>query len=147
MADPVGSATVERVIDGDTVELVIDGQPERVRLIGIDAPESVSPKVPEQCFGAEASKALAGLLPAGTTVRIERDVEARDRYHRLLLYLYRPDDELFVNQWLVEAGFADAVAYEPNTSLQDRFEAARRQAEVSGIGLWGQCDGPDQPLD
>ena len=69
----------------------IDGTRERVRLLGVDAPESVHPSVPVQCFGPEASEALGGLLPAGTAVRLERDVESRDRYDRLLLYLYRAD--------------------------------------------------------
>jgi micrococcal nuclease len=142
----VDSATVERVVDGDTVQLSIDGRSERARLIGIDAPESVSPNVPDQCYGAEASQALHDLLPPGSTVRIERDAEARDRYGRLLLYLYRSDDGLFVNQWMVTSGLADAMAIEPNTAFAVPFEAARREAEQAGTGLWGHCDGPDQPI-
>ncbi|MGF1599561.1 MAG: thermonuclease family protein [Acidimicrobiales bacterium] len=119
---------------------------ERVRLLGVDAPESVSPSVPEQCFGAEASLALAELLPPGTVVTVTRDIEARDRYDRLLLYLHRSNDGLFVNRWLIDSGLADAVAYEPNTAHRTEFDRARRQAEAGGIGLWGRCDGPDQPL-
>lgn len=136
-----------RVIDGDTVELSIGTVTERARLLGIDAPESVSPKVPDQCFGAEASQALHDLLPPGSGVRIERDAESRDRYGRLLLYLYRADDGLFVNQWMLESGLADAMAFEPNTTFAVPFEAARSQAEAAGTGLWGRCDGPDQPLE
>ncbi len=143
----VGSATVVRVIDGDTVELSIGEVTERARLLGIDAPESVSPKVPDQCFGAEASQALHDLLPPGSEVRIERDAESRDRYGRLLLYLYRADDGLFVNQWMLESGLADAMAFEPNTTFAVPFEAVRSQAETAGTGLWGRCDGPDQPLE
>ena len=120
---------------------------ERVRLLGIDAPESVSPVVPRQCFGAEASAALGALLPVGSMVRISRDIESRDRYGRLLLYLHRSDDGLFVNRWLVEAGLADAVFYEPNTTHRAELEQARSIARQSGAGLWGACDGPDQPLD
>ncbi len=146
-AGSVGSATVVRVVDGDTVELSIGEVTERARLLGIDAPESVSPKVPDQCFGAEASQALHDLLPPGSEVRIERDAEARDRYGRLLLYLYRADDGLFVNQWMLETGLADAMAFEPNTTFAVPFEAARSQAEADGTGLWGRCDGPDQPLE
>jgi len=146
-AGSVGTATVVRVIDGDTVELSIGSITERARLLGIDAPESVSPKVPEQCFGAEASQALHDLLPPGSGVRIERDAESRDRYGRLLLYLYRADDGLFVNQWMLESGLADAMAFEPNTTFAVPFEAARRVAEAAGTGLWGRCDGPDQPLE
>lgn len=142
-----GTAVVEFVVDGDTVDLVIAGEEERVRLIGIDSPESVSRDVPVQCFGPEASDALTGLLPPGTEVRIERDREARDRFGRLLLYLYRVDDDLFVNRWLVEQGFADTLFFEPNTTFEGSFTTARNEARDAGRGLWGVCDGPDQPLE
>ena len=139
-------AVIDRVIDGDTVDLRINDRVERVRLIGVDAPESVSPSVPEQCFGHEASTALRQLLPVGSEVTMTRDLEARDRYDRLLLYLHRTDDGLFVNRWLIESGLADAVSYEPNTSYRLDFEAARNDARTDAVGLWGRCDGPDQPL-
>lgn len=143
---PVTSAVIEAVVDGDTVDLAIGGRRERVRLLGVDAPESVARHVPEQCFGREASEALAELLPPGSLVEVTRDVEARDRFGRLLLYLVRADDGLFVNRWLVETGLADAVSYEPNTTHRADLERARRTAVASGAGLWGSCDGPDQPL-
>ena len=148
-AEPVdaGVATVDYVIDGDTVDLIIAGQEDRVRLIGIDAPESVSRDVPVQCFGAEASEALTGLLPPGSQVRIERDKEARDRYGRLLLYVHRVDDDLFVNRWLIEQGFADALFFEPNTHFEAEFTRVRNTARAEGRGLWSSCDGPDQPLE
>lgn len=144
---PIGIATVERVVDGDTVILDINGQSERVRLIGLDTPESVTPNMPQQCFGAEAAQALSEILPPGTEVRIERDVEARDRFDRLLLYLYRQQDALFINQWLIEQGFAESVSYPPNVAFQSEFDRVRNQARATGTGLWGVCDGPDQPLD
>lgn len=146
-SDPVTSAVVAHVVDGDTVDLLIDGREERVRLLGIDAPESVSRSVPKQCYGAEASDALAALLPSGSTLRIERDAEARDHYGRLLLYLHRAEDDLFVNLWLVESGFAEAVSYAPNLAHETDFERARHQATTADVGLWAHCDGPDQPLD
>lgn len=142
-----GLARVEYVVDGDTVDVTITGQSERVRLIGIDTPESVNPSVPVQCFGKEASDALTGLLPPGTELRIERDAEARDRFGRLLLYLYRTDDGLFVNQWLLEQGFADTLFFEPNTTFEGPFTRARNDARANGLGLWSACDGPDQPLE
>ena len=145
-SSPLEVAEVEWVIDGDTVDLLIDGRSERVRLIGIDTPESVSRTVPEQCFGAEATEALRSLLPVGTRVEIQRDVEARDRYDRLLLYLHRVEDGLFVNRWLIENGFADAVSYRPNTTHQADFAQAMLVAKTDGVGLWAVCDGPDQPL-
>ena len=140
-------AVVTKVIDGDTVELDFAGRRERVRLLGIDAPESVHPILPVQCFGPEASAALTALLPAGSTVRVVRDIEARDRYDRLLLYLYRADDDLFVNRWLVANGLADTAFYEPNTALADELTRARTDARATTAGLWSHCDGPDQPLD
>lgn len=139
-------AVIDWVIDGDTVDVVIAGTTERVRLIGLDAPESVSRDTPEQCYGAEAAEALRGLLPVGHEVRVERDVESRDRYGRLLLYLYRLDTELFVNEWLIANGFADTMFFEPNTTYRSRFTETRDRARREGAGLWGQCDGPDQPV-
>lgn len=144
---PPDLARVDYVIDGDTVDVVIAGQDERVRLIGIDTPESVSRSVPVQCYGKEASDALTGLLPPGTELRIERDAEARDRFGRLLLYLYRTEDDLFVNQWMLEQGFADTLFFEPNTTFEGPFTRARNSARSDGLGLWSACDGPDQPLE
>ncbi len=138
--------TIADVIDGDTVVVVLAGRRETVRLLGIDTPETVHPTLPQQCFGAEASAALHNLLPAGTTVRLERDAQARDHYGRLLLYLYRHDDDLFVNEWLVEQGLADTSFYEPNTAFASTLREARRRARTSGAGLWGSCEGADQPL-
>ena len=144
-----GRATVVRVIDGDTVELAIGVGSERVRLLGVDAPESVARNVPEQCFGAEASAALAELLPAGAEVLVSRDVEPRDHYDRLLLYLHveHEGELVFVNEWLVATGLAEAVSYEPNTAHRAVLHRAQRHATDGRLGLWAQCDGPDQPLD
>lgn len=139
-------AVIVSVIDGDTVEIELDGRAYRVRLLGIDTPESVHPEVPEQCYGKEASEALAQLLPSGTVVSIERDVEAHDHYGRLLLYLTRQSDGLFINLWLVREGLAEAVFYAPNLHYRPVLQRARQQARVEGRGLWGSCDGPDQPL-
>jgi micrococcal nuclease len=140
-------AVVVTVVDGDTVELTFGNTTERVRLLGVDAPESVHPSVPVQCFGPEAASALAQLLTPGTVVRVERDVEGRDRYDRLLLYLYRRDDGLFINHWLVAEGLADTSFYEPNRAASAPLIAARNTARADGVGLWGRCDGPDQPLE
>ena len=144
---PIEEAIVVEVVDGDTIDVDIGGARERVRLLGVDAPESVHPSVPVQCFGPEASAALDQLLPAGTPVRLERDVEPRDRYDRLLLYLYRADDDLPVNLWLVRNGLADTAFYDPNTTRSSELDRARAAARSEGAGLWGSCDGPDQPLE
>lgn len=133
------SVTVDRVVDGDTVVLIIDGQKQKVRLIGVDTPETVKPNTPVQCYGPEASLALKSLLPAGAQVRVERDEEARDRYKRLLLYIYRQPDNVFVNLQLVQQGFARVMSIAPNTAHASDFAAAANTAQAAGIGLWGAC--------
>jgi len=142
-APDAGTGTVVRVIDGDTVDVRLGGRTERVRLIGVDTPESVAQDRPVQCFGKEASAATADLLPAGTEVRLERDEVSRDRYGRLLAYVWRRDDDLLVNLALVEGGFADAVSYGDNEAIFDLLSAAESAARADGIGLWSACGGPD----
>ncbi len=146
-SDSAETATVEWVIDGDTLDLIIAGRQERVRLIGVDTPESVSRDTPIQCFGEEASTALKGLLPVNSEVRIERDIEARDRFGRLLLYVYRAEDNLFINEWLVANGYADTLFFEPNIAFRSSFTERRNAARSEQLGLWASCEGPDQPLE
>lgn len=134
-------ATVERVVDGDTVRLRMAGSgTESARLLGIDTPESVKPDSPVECYGPEASKHTADLLPPGTQVLIQRDREARDRYGRLLVYLWRRDDGLFVNQALLTDGYASVLSISPNTARRAELEAAERTARKARAGLWGACD-------
>jgi micrococcal nuclease len=144
-AEP-GLATVVHPVDGDTVVVQVDGREASVRLIGIDTPESVAQDRPVECFGPEAKARLAELLPEGTVVRLERDVEARDRYDRLLAYVTREEDGVLVNLLLVEEGFAEAQAYPPNTARQAQLEAAQTQARAAGRGLWPTCGGTDTPI-
>ena len=133
------AVTVARVVDGDTVVLRLGGHDEHVRLIGIDTPETVDPRKPVQCFGKEASNRTKALLPEGTEVRLERDVEARDRYGRLLAYVFRVDDGTFVNLALAEEGYALSLTIPPNVAYADRFAAAVADARRAGRGLWGAC--------
>ena len=133
------NGTIEQVIDGDTVVARVDGRDEHVRLIGIDTPETVDPKRPVMCFGPEASAETHTLLPDGTPVRLVRDVEARDKYHRLLAYVYRTKDDLFVNRELAQDGFADLLTFPPNVAHVDDFTAAVREARDAGRGLWSAC--------
>jgi micrococcal nuclease len=137
-----GAASVVRVVDGDTVEVRLGRREETVRLIGIDTPETVDPRSPVECFGEEASARTKALLPAGTGVRLVADVEARDRYDRLLAYVYR-DDGTFVNLALVEDGYASVLTYPPNVAHQSEFTAAAARARDEGRGLWSACGGPD----
>ena len=121
-SSPVTTAIVTKIVDGDTLEVEIAGTTERVRLIGIDTPESVSTSTPKQCFGEEAALALKGLVVRGDVVTISADAERRDRYGRMLLYVYGPDGT-FLNEWLLASGFADVLFYEPNTALRSQFTA------------------------
>lgn len=134
-----GATTVDRVVDGDTIIVQVSGRKERVRLIGIDTPESVKPNTPVQCFALEASARTKSLLPKGTAVRLVRDVDLRDRYGRLLAYVYRQPDDLFVNLSLVRDGFASAYTFPPNVAHTDEFVAAAADARSAGRGLWSHC--------
>ncbi len=140
-----GHAVVHEVVDGDTIKIVVDDRIHQVRLLGVDAPETVHPTKPEQCYGRQASDRLRSALPVGSAIRLTRDIEARDHFDRLLLYVHR-NDGLFVNQWLVEEGLADSVFYEPNTYHRIELTRAANRARADGVGLWGVCEGPDQPL-
>ena len=146
-ASPPGLATIVRSVDGDTVIARIAGSTERIRLIGIDTPESVSRDTPVECFGPEAKRRTAELLPPGTRVLLERDVEARDAYDRLLAYITRVDDGAFVNQLLVAEGYAESSPYPPNTGRQADLDRAEADAKAGRRGLWPVCGGTDVPAD
>lgn len=136
---PAGEAIVVSAVDGDTIVVRLGGTDERVRLIGIDTPETKKPDTPVQCYGPEASARTAALLPPGTRVTLVRDIEARDAYDRLLAYVYRTDDGLFVNLDLVIGGFARPLRFEPNTAHSDELSAAADTARRGGVGLWAAC--------
>ncbi len=94
------------------------------------------------CYGKEASAHMADLLKAGTKVQLKRDVEARDRYQRLLAYVYRASDGLFVNLEMVTSGYANQYTFPPNVAHEDQFRNAARSARQNGTGLWSACDKP-----
>jgi len=133
------SATVKHVVDGDTIDISIGGNTERVRLIGINTPETKHPTKGVECFGPEASAYTEQLLPVGTEIRVERDVEARDKYGRLLLYVYIENSNVFVNLDLVLQGYARPMVFEPNTAHKTDFAQAATQAELRNVGLWQAC--------
>lgn len=141
-----GEAVVVWVIDGDTIDVEVDGVRERVRLVGVNTPETVDRNRPEQCFGKEASARTTELLPPGTVVRLERDAVGRDQYDRILAYVWRAADDLLVNLALIEDGFADAVTYGDNEALYETFAAAEATARAEGRGLWGACGAADVSL-
>jgi micrococcal nuclease len=132
-SEPFESFKVTRVVDGDTIE--IEGG-EKVRYIGIDTPETVDPRKPVQCFGIEASKKNKELVE-GKIVRLEKDITDRDKYSRLLRYVWV--DDLFVNLELIKQGFASSYAYPPDIKYQKEFLEAEREAREAERGLWGAC--------
>lgn len=134
-------AVVIETIDGDTLRAEIAGTRETIRLIGVDTPETKHPTKPVQCYGLEAAQFLAALLPPGTRVRIERDIEARDPYGRLLLYLFVTNDdrELFVSHAVIAAGMGRPLVIEPNVRHQTELVAAAFAAQREARGLWGAC--------
>jgi len=148
---PAGSlepnAEVLYVVDGDTIEVDIDDVQETVRLVGIDTPEKTGGYRPAECYGDEASARMKELLHPGDGVYLELDQEARDRYGRLLAYVYRASDGMFVNLELVAEGYAAAYRYEPNVFHASEFAEAQGYAQDLGIGLWRTCGGPDLVLE
>jgi micrococcal nuclease len=128
---------VVRVVDGDTIKVRLDGgRTERVRYIGIDTPESVKPDTPVECFAKKASHFNASLV-GGRDVTLRTDAEDRDRYGRLLAYVYA--DGRFVNRELVARGYARTLTVPPNVAHADEFARLARNARRAGIGLWQAC--------
>jgi len=137
-------AQVTKVIDGDTIDVLIDGKEERVRLIGIDASEVEHEGKPGECFGKEAKMYLEGLLN-GQTVQLQSDPtqSKRDEYNRLLRYVFLPPEERLVNSIMLSQGFAREYTFKgiPHR-YQKEFQDAQRRAEQQKIGLFadGVCD-------
>src|SRR3954451_12319572 len=129
---------VTRVVDGDTIHVALGGADETVRYIGIDTPESVKPNTPVQCF-AEAASAANRRLVDGRRVVLTFDAERRDRYGRLLAYVRRAGDGVFVNEQLVRDGYARTLTIPPNVRFAERFAGLARQARDDGRGLWHAC--------
>lgn len=138
---PAEGTFVVDVVDGDTIRVRIDGRTDDVRLLGIDTPETVHPTRPVECFGPEASARTRELLAPGTAVVLERDTEERDHYGRLLAYVVRADDGLFVNVALVREGFAEVLTIAPNVAHTDAFVSAAAEARRERRGLWSACPG------
>jgi micrococcal nuclease len=129
-------ALVVEVVDGDTVHVSIAGREESVRYIGIDTPESAIPGERPECFGKDAAH-LNRRLVAGERVTLEFGAERRDRYDRLLAYVYL--GERLVNAEIVRRGFARTLAIAPNTDFADRFDRLEQAAANAGRGMWSAC--------
>lgn len=135
--------SVTKVVDGDTITINLDGTSETIRLIGINTPETVDPRKPVECFGKQASDEAKTLL-SGKKVRIEKDSTQgeRDKYGRLLAYIFR-DDGLFFNEHMIQQGYAYEYTYNKPYKYQTQFKADQVLAKSQGKGLWatGVCDG------
>ena len=135
--------SVVSVVDGDTIKINMSGTTETLRLIGMDTPETVDPRKPVQCFGKEASNKAKELL-SGQKVRIEKDSTQgdRDKYGRLLAYVWREDD-LFYNEYMVKQGYAHEYTYDLPYKYQTQFKAGQTYARENQLGLWSPntCNG------
>jgi len=133
---------VARVVDGDTIDIAQGGQVMRVRLIGINTPETVDPRRPVECFGKEASLHAQAVLE-GQWVHVERDdtQDVYDKYGRLLAYIYLSDRTLF-NKQMIADGYAYEYTYRVPYKFQKEFKEAERSAREERKGLWapGICD-------
>jgi micrococcal nuclease len=132
---------VVRVVDGDTLVVAIDGREEKVRLIGVDTPESVDPRRPVEYFGREASAFLSGLVE-GKRVALAGGAgsQNRDRYGRLLRYVYLEDGTL-VNAEIIRRGYGLAYTRFPFERMEE-FRGYERQARAQGRGLWTEASAP-----
>ena len=126
---------VKRIVDGDTIVIDYNGKQEKVRLIGVDTPESVHPdKDKNNEYGKLASKYTKSKLE-GKSVALEFDVQERDKYGRLLAYVYL-DGKMF-NKTLLEDGYAQVATYPPNVKYVDDFLKIEKKAKEINAGLWG----------
>jgi micrococcal nuclease len=129
------TATVTRIVDGDTLVVSIAGRQEKVRLIGVDTPETVHPNKPVEYFGKEAS-AFTRKMVDGQMVRLEEDGQSanRDHYGRLLRYVWLPDGRL-LNTEIIAQGYGFAYVKYPFDRMEE-FRRLEREAREKGRGLW-----------
>lgn len=135
-----GLYTVSHYVDGDTITVDMNGKDETVRFVGVDTPETHKPNTPVQCYGPAAAAYTKNFISsAGGKVRLQSDPDStnRDRYDRLLRYVYVPDGRL-VNQEIIRNGYGFYYPYFPFTKSKE-FDAAQKQAQTANKGLWGNC--------
>ena len=134
-----GPYKVQKVVDGDTFYIKKDGQDVKVRLIGVDTPESVAPAYSGKENTKEGEKAAEYLkdLIGGKTIYLEYDLDTYDQYGRLLAYDYKSDQETMVQRVLLSEGMAMVVTYQPNVKYADEFVKLQKEARENGKGFWG----------
>jgi len=140
---PAGFARVTNVVDGDTIDVTLGKKAERVRLLGVDSPESVDPRRQVECFGQEAADFVKRQL-SGKNVRLEADTTQsnRDSFGRLLRYVWLADGTNF-NQRLIDEGFAHEYTFENHPyKFQKQFQQAETDAKEAKRGLWNPATCP-----
>lgn len=148
---PAGTirATLTSVVDGDTIKVSVGGRAETIRLIGIDTPEIVDPRVGVQCFAREASNYAKEMLRPDAVLGLEADPTQgeRDKYDRLLRYIWL-EDGTFFNLQAIAAGYAHEYTYDLPYKYRDQFKAAEAAAREAEIGLWSPatCGGNTEQL-
>ena len=136
---PASAGRVVRVVDGDTIHVRVDGREETVRYIGVDTPESVKPGTPVQCFAKKAQRVQPPPRRRARRSGSCATPNARDRYGRLLAYVYRARDNRFVNATLVRRGYAVPLTIPPNVAHAEQFRDLASAARRAGRGLWSSC--------
>jgi len=136
---------VERVLDGDTFVAKVGWHDITVRMLGIDTPETVDPRKPEQCYGKEASNETKSLLSGKSVhLKLNPNREEKDRYGRYLAFVYL--DGVMINQLLLENGFAREYTYGKAYMFQKEFKKIEEQTRKTEKGLWGECVMPDYKI-
>jgi micrococcal nuclease len=126
-------AKVTKVVDGDTINVLVGDKKETIRLVLVDTPETKHPTKPVEPFGPEASQFMTDTLE-GKEVKLEKDVSERDQYGRLLMYVWLGDK--MVNELLLEKGLARVAVYQPDIKYVDSFRGTQKKAQQAGIGIW-----------
>ena len=130
--------TIDRVVDGDTILIKYNGEDTKLRIIGINTPETVDSRKPIECFGPEASSYLSALL-TGKSVSIETDYtqDDTDKYGRLLRYVYLDNED--VGYKIISGGYGYEYTYNIPYQKQSQYKNAQAEAMENGVGLWTSC--------
>ena len=134
------SAVITKVTDGDTYHVELDGEEIKVRLIGVDTPESVAPesyRKENTAEGSKVSELVKEKISIGDTVYLEYDTSEADRYGRRLAYVYFADGTM-VQDWLLSNGYATVYTLEPDTKYAEHFEELESQAKEQEVGIWNE---------
>jgi micrococcal nuclease len=137
------AGTVDRVIDGDTLVARVGGERVRVRLLGVDAPETAVGRGSAECYGVESADATRGILPRGARIVLRTDATQgrEDRFGRLLAEVALAGDTRTVNESLVASGSAKVFRGDGRGRLQPALRRAEREARRDGLGIWAACPG------